>query len=48
MGCTDRPLGLLAQSLGRDDEAEAHLTSAIAIERRMNAVPFFALYRAHS
>ncbi|MBV8950913.1 MAG: AAA family ATPase [Actinobacteria bacterium] len=37
MGAVARPLGRLAQILDRHDEAEAHLTAALAIHERLRA-----------
>jgi hypothetical protein len=37
-----RPLGLLARTLGRGDQAIAHFESAIAMNERMGARPWVA------
>jgi eukaryotic-like serine/threonine-protein kinase len=42
-GPVDRVLGLLAQTMGRLDDAERHLASAVEISRRMNDKPGVAL-----
>ncbi|HUP18305.1 MAG TPA: AAA family ATPase [Acidimicrobiia bacterium] len=42
LGALDRYLGLLAQLLGRTDDAEHHLEDAIAMNQRMGARPWVA------
>lgn len=42
IGALDRYLGLLAQLLGRIDDAEHHLEDAIAMNQRMGAPPWVA------
>ncbi len=41
-GAVGRGLGVLATSLGRHDDAERHLRTAIETERRMGALPWLA------
>ena len=42
VGAVDRYLGLLAATLGRLDDADRHLTAAIAVNERMGARPWTA------
>ncbi|WP_163509830.1 ATP-binding protein [Fodinicola acaciae] len=42
-GSVSRPLGMLAAALGKAEAADRHLTDAVAMERRIGAVPFLAL-----
>ena len=47
MGALDRYLGILATTLGRLDEAEAHFEAAIAHNEQMNGRPWAARTRAN-
>ena len=47
MGALDRYLGILATTLGRLDEAEAHFEAAIALNERMGGRPWAARTRAN-
>lgn len=42
-GSASRPLGILAAALGRAEDADRHFTDAVAMERRIGALPFLAL-----
>lgn len=42
-GAINRTLGVVAAALGRHDVAERHLTDAIAMEKRIGALPYLAL-----
>ena len=44
-GPVDRILGVLAATLGRDDDAERHLRTALDISARMGDVPWLAMAR---
>ena len=43
LGCASRPLGLLARTLGRFDEAERHFEVALDSEARIGARPWIAV-----
>lgn len=45
LGSAERPLGLLAATLGRHDDAVRHLERALAANERLGARPFAALTR---
>ena len=45
-GSVSRHLGLLAWTLGRADDAEAHFEAALAMNERMGAEPWLARTRA--
>jgi len=45
LGSAERPLGLLAATLGRRDDAVQHLERALAVNERLGARPFAALTR---
>ncbi|GLZ33694.1 hypothetical protein Lesp02_58820 [Lentzea sp. NBRC 105346] len=42
-GSVSRVLGMLAAALGRTEDAVAHLNDAIAMEKRIGALPFLAM-----
>lgn len=45
VGAADRFLGMLAQTLGRVDDAVAHYTTALELEQRLKAPPLTARTR---